>query len=113
MIVTVIFSQKLPKNILFRDYDQRIRRFFDCNWREAAANRIHPNMSMSEIYSQVMSWRKFQYVPFWNELPQMVVLSEKLLLADCGDEFLEVERLEVGYILEVACTEGGQGGGEH
>lgn len=43
----------------------------------------------------------------------MVVLSEKLLLADCGDEFLEVERLEVGYILEVACTEGGQGGGEH
>ena len=38
MIVTVIFSQKLPKNILFRDYDQRIRRFFDCNWGEAAAN---------------------------------------------------------------------------
>ena len=36
-----------------------------------------------------------------------------LLFADGGDEFLEVERLEVGYVLEVAGAVGCEGGGEH
>ena len=36
-----------------------------------------------------------------------------LLFADCSDEFLKVERFEVRYILEVACTVCGEGRGEH
>ena len=36
-----------------------------------------------------------------------------LLFADGGDEFLEVERFEVGYVLEVAGAVGCEGGGEH
>ena len=36
-----------------------------------------------------------------------------LFFADGGDEFLEVERFEVGYVLEVAGAVGCEGGGEH
>ena len=38
---------------------------------------------------------------------------EQLLLADCGDEFLEVERFEVGYVLKAAGIQSLQGRGEH
>ena len=42
-----------------------------------------------------------------------VVRLEQLLFAYGGDEFFEVEWLEVGYVLEVACTVGCEGGLEH
>ena len=38
---------------------------------------------------------------------------EKFLLADGGDEFLEVERFEVGHVLEVAGAKDLEGRGEH
>ena len=41
------------------------------------------------------------------------MMSEKFLLADGGDKLLQVERLEVGYVAEVAGAEFRQGGGEH
>ena len=41
------------------------------------------------------------------------VCLEHLLLADCGNKFLEIEWLEVGYVLEISCTEGCNGRGEH
>ena len=37
----------------------------------------------------------------------------EFLLADGGDEFLEVEWFEVGDVLEIAGAVGGEGGGEH
>ena len=40
-------------------------------------------------------------------------VSEKLLLADCCDEFLQIERFEVCNVLEVPLLEGLQGRGEH
>lgn len=40
-------------------------------------------------------------------------MSEQLLFADGCDEFLEVERFEVGYVLEVAGAKGLEGRGEH
>ena len=41
------------------------------------------------------------------------VCLEHLLLADCGNKFLEIEWLEVGDVLEVCGTEGGHCGLEH
>ena len=38
---------------------------------------------------------------------------EKLLLADSGDEFLQIERFEVCNVLEVPLSEGLQGRGKH
>ena len=38
---------------------------------------------------------------------------EEFLFADGGDELFEVERLEVGYVLEVAGAVGRKGWGEH
>lgn len=38
---------------------------------------------------------------------------EEFLLADGGYEFLEVERFEVGHVLEVAGAKGLEGRGEH
>ena len=46
------------------------------------------------------------------ELLELPVLPE-FLFADGGDEFLEVEGFEVGYVLEVAGVEGCQGGFQH
>jgi hypothetical protein len=40
-------------------------------------------------------------------------VSEKLLLADCSDEFLQIEWFEVGYVLEIAGAQCSQGRGEH
>ena len=40
-------------------------------------------------------------------------VSEKLLLADCCYEFLQIERFEVCNVLEVPLSEGLQGRGEH
>lgn len=42
-----------------------------------------------------------------------VEMSEKFLLADSGDEFLEIERLKVGDITEIAASEFCKGRGEH
>ena len=38
---------------------------------------------------------------------------KQLLLADGSDKFLKIERLEVGYILEVSGAVGGKGWGQH
>ena len=40
-------------------------------------------------------------------------VSEKLLLADCCYEFLQIERFEVCNVLEVPLSEGLQGRGKH
>lgn len=42
-----------------------------------------------------------------------VEMSEQFLLADSGDEFLEIERLKVGDITEIAASEFCKGRGEH
>ena len=43
----------------------------------------------------------------------LVGILEQLLFADCGDEFLEVEWLEVGYIAEFLVAERLKGRGKH
>ena len=56
---------------------------------------------------RVRAWWTF-YI--WNSV---VVALEQFLFADRGDEFLEIERFEVGYVLEVAGFEGCEGWGQH
>ena len=50
---------------------------------------------------------------WWRSQGELRSALEQFLFADCGYEFLEVERLEVGYVLEVAGSEGDEGGLEH
>ena len=41
------------------------------------------------------------------------LVSEEFLAGDGGDEVLEIERLDVGGVLEAAGVPGGEGGAEH
>ena len=76
---------------------------------------VQKNLHEYNVYMQIFLFFKQDFSLFYNFFLYFIIrytvvslssLSEQLLLADGGDEFLEIEGLEISHVLEVPFVEG-------